>query len=302
MYSSGRTRSHCFCCESLDIRREWGVMSPFFAQRALLRGPQAVPMIRCNACGTRYFDFTPTEEELSRLYEDYRGEAYFQLRNRFEPSYTRAFNDSLGGDAGMQERRAVLHKALFECGIDSELGAVLDHGGDRGQMLLGLKAPLRAVYDISGVAAEPGVQAIPEAELRVHDWNLILCCHVLEHLPDPEAYLSKLLSLGQVGTYYFFEVPNENFRSIAISGWWIWKYWIDFAIKWPWLFKKLEMLSGKFNGRLHFIPPFLFYPLCEHLSFFTVTGITTLLQRYGLKILSSGVRETGHIVVVAQKI
>ncbi|MCB5946055.1 methyltransferase domain-containing protein [Acidocella sp. KAb 2-4] len=297
----GRSNDSCFCCGSRNIRREWGVISSFFARRALLDGPQAVPIIRCNACGTRYFDFTPTQEELSRLYAGYRDEAYFRLRNHFEPWYSRELNESLGGEEEMRQRRNVLRNALVECGIENRFGAVLDHGGDRGQMVLDLSAHVRAVYDISGVPAEEGVQAICLPDLVAHDWDLILCCHVLEHLPDPAAHLRALLALGRTGTHYFFEVPNENFRSIAASGWPIQKLWIDFATKFPWFFRRLDFVSRNFDYRLNFVPPLLFFPLCEHLSFFTVQGLTAFLERQGVEILSAGIRQTGHIAVVARK-
>lgn len=302
MQGSGRANTHCFCCLSKNISREWGATSLFFAWRALRRGPEAVPVIRCNACRTRYFDFTPTDEELGRLYADYREEEYFCLRNRFEPAYTRKLNELLGGNIGMQDRRNVLIHALKDCGIVNQFSAVLDHGGDRGQMLLDLNADVKVVYEISGVAPEPGVRAVLERELWESDWDLILSCHVLEHLTDPETYLSSLLTLGRAETIYFIEVPNENFRSFSASGWQLQKLWIDLVSKWPWLFNQLDHMSRGFDYRLHFIPPLLFFPLCEHLSFFTVQGLTALLERLGLKVLSAKVRETGHITVVARRI
>ncbi len=298
----GRSSDRCFCCDSQSIRREWGVVSPFFGQRALGRGPEPVPMIRCNACRSCYFDVTPTDEELGRLYGGYRGESYFRQRNHFEPWYTRVINDALGAEEEMQLRRNVLNEVLAESGIAKGVERVLDHGGDRGQMLAGLDAATKAVYDISGVEVDPGVIAIGADELHSQAWDLILCCHVLEHLPDPQGHLNKLLALGHPGTFYFFEVPNENFRSLSANGWSVQRLWLSWLTKQPqWLFRKFDFLSQNFDYRLNFVPPLFFFPLCEHLSFFTKVGLSSFLGRSGFQVKSAAVRRSGHIAVLAMK-
>lgn len=302
MTMPGRSTDHCFCCGSRSVSREWAVTSPFFAQRALGRGPEPLPMIKCLACRSRYFDISPTDEELGRLYHDYRGEAYFELRNHFEPWYTRAFNDALGAEDEMQIRRRVLADVLKECNLPAPYGAVLDYGGDRGQMLADLDAGTKAVFDISGTAPDPGVTAISEDILHSQPWDIILCCHVLEHLPDPQAHVQKLLALGHPSTAYFFEVPNENFNSISASAWPVQKLWLDWLTKQPWLFRKFDFVSRNLDYRLHFVPPFFFFPLCEHLNFFTTAGFSAFLESNGFKVKSAAVRSSGHIAVLATKV
>ncbi|MGE4481367.1 class I SAM-dependent methyltransferase [Acidocella sp.] len=242
----------------------------------------------------------PTDEELGRLYDDYRGEAYFKQRNHFEPWYTREFNDALGAEAEMQSRRDVLANVLVEGNLTGRFGSVLDYGGDRGQMLSVLNATMKSVYDISGVAPDPGVIAIDEEALQRGSWDLILCCHVLEHLPDPRAHVQKLLALGHPGTAYFFEVPNENFHSVRASSWLIQKTWLTWLVKYPWLFRKFDFLSRNLDYHFHFVPPVLFFPLCEHLNFFTCAGITSFLKSNGFKVESASVRDSGHIAVLAR--
>ena len=85
----GRASTQCFCCHSTDLEREWAATSPFFAQRALCRHPQAIMLIKCLAAVARHFDFSPTKDELDRLYAGYRRSEYFVQRNSFEPWYTR---------------------------------------------------------------------------------------------------------------------------------------------------------------------------------------------------------------------
>jgi SAM-dependent methyltransferase len=290
----------CICCQSTAVRREWAALSSFFAQRALRTTPRSVPLYFCRQCKTRAFDLDLSAEALSRLYANYRGEDYFQHRHALEPWYTRAVNDGLGDEAAMQQRRKVLTAVLREIGADGHFGAVLDHGGDRGQMLLELDADSKYVHDISGVAPDPGIKTIEAPALSSIAWDVILSCHVLEHLPTPAAYLQDLARLGRAGTLYFFEVPSEAFYSTPLNGWAGLRAWIDFAARLPRLFKILDFLSTGVRARLGVVPPLLFLPLREHLTFFTIQGLVLLLTRHNFTVLSAARRATGHIVVAAR--
>ena len=297
----GRASTQCFCCWSTDLEREWAATSPFFAQRALRRQPQAITLIKCLDCGTRYFDFSPTTDELDRLYAGYRGTKYFIQRNSFEPWYTRAVNDDLGAEAQMQTRRAVLRDALEECGAAEHFENILDHGGDKGQMLHDLRAKTKAVYDISGVPPEEGVIALDQAKIKETPWDLILSCHVLEHLPDPQSYLEELVALGRAGTIYFFEVPDESFRSFGLSASSLQKRWIGWLTKRIFAFKVFDFLSTACRVKLRVLPPLCFVALREHLSFFSTQGLSRLLQDNQLTLLSVKIRASGHICAVAMK-
>jgi hypothetical protein len=297
----GRASTQCFCCQSPDITREWAAISPFFAKRAMQQPPQTVPLLKCNACATRYFDFAPTAAQLDRLYAGYRGEDYFRERHFFEPWYTKSVNDNLGAEVHMQARRAALAATLAAGGGGNNFASVLDHGGDRGQMLHDLHAPLKAVFDISGVAPDPGVMAVREAELAATPWDLILCCHVLEHLPDPAAHVASLVALGHAGTAYYFEVPDEAFKSFACNGAAWQQHWIAWLTRQPALFKLFDLLSVVWRIKLRLVPPLLFVALREHLSFYSAAGLSALLRARGLEIRSAGTLPTGAIAVLAVK-
>ena len=298
-----RTRSseRCFCCQSGNLKREWGLSSPFFAKRALLQDSNILPMLCCASCKTRYFDFAVSDDELARLYAGYRGEDYFQQRHRLEPWYTRAFNDGIGGEATMRKRRIVLDEALAESGLNGAFDAVLDHGGDRGQMLLDLRAARKAVYEISGATTEPGVVAVDYEAVMAGKWDLVLSCHVLEHLPNPKAYIDDLIKISQPGTAYFFEVPNEAFKAMRFSGSALQKRWLTRLAKWPLGLMLFDFVSTAIRIKFRMVPPLLFVALREHLTFFSVAGLSQLLNDSGLKVLSAKVRDTGHICIVAIK-
>jgi hypothetical protein len=255
----------------------------------------------CTSCRTRHFDLAITDTDLARLYADYRGEAYFRQRHQFEPWYTRAMNENLGAEAEMKNRRAVLGEALAECGFTGAFGAVLDHGGDRGQMLLDLSSPLKAVYEISGVTPEPGVTSIDHAAMTARKSDLILSCHVLEHLPAPTDCVAELAALDHAGTVYFFEVPDEAFKSFQLNTSNLQQSWIGWLTKHPALFKLMDFASTSLRIKLRLVPPLFFVTLREHLTYFSIAGLARMLQDNGLSVLSARIRANGHIGIVAIK-
>jgi Methyltransferase domain len=297
----GRASMQCFCCQSADLTREWAVVSPFFAQRALAQPQQPVRLIKCNDCDTRYFDFSPTDEQLGRLYAGYRGDDYFRERHFFEPWYTKSINDDLGAEEHMRHRRAILADTLTACGVGNDFAAVLDHGGDRGQMLHGLNAPVKAVFDISGITPDPGVTAVDKAGLEKTPWDLILCCHVLEHLADPQALVTTLAALGHAETTYYFEVPDEAFKSFSGNASAIQKRWINWLTRHLALFRLFDLMSVVWRIKLRMVPPLFFVALREHLSFYSLVGLSRLLQSNGFEVRSAARLATGAIGVVARK-
>lgn len=298
---NGPHSQDCIACGSKTLQKRWSVTSSFFADRALQMKPEIVPILKCLICGTEYFDLVVTDEELDRLYDDYRGEKYFTQRNGFEPWYTREMNSGLGGETEMRKRRDAFKNALTQAGIKNDFGSVLDHGGDRGQMLGDLKAARKAVYEISGVASEPGVEPIREEEMRAGKWDLIMSCHVLEHLAFPAALVADLVALGRAGTVYFIEVPKETVPTSGFNGTAAQRRWLQWLIKHPRLFKFFDFLSTGIRARLGVVLPLLFFPLREHLTFFTVRGVKSMLTDKGLTVLTADIMTTGHIGVVAVK-
>src|SRR5882757_9741848 len=126
--AAGRYRNECIACGAARPNSEWSVTSSFFSERALLTKPEIISILKCSACGTQYFDLLVTDEQLDRLYDDYRGEKYFKQRHHFEPWYTSAINSGMGGEAEMNKRRAALKGALTQAGLEDDFGSVLDHG------------------------------------------------------------------------------------------------------------------------------------------------------------------------------
>jgi hypothetical protein len=151
-------------------------------------------------------------DEEGRLYSQYRAEEYQQMRQSTEPWYTKRFNAGLTKPAFMQYRRETLSRLLARHLAGRQVSNVLDFGGDRGGLVCGLIPGAKAyVYDISGVAPEPGVERVSDlAACRAREVDLILNFHVLEHVGAPRVLLEQIRGVASDKTLLFVEVPFES--------------------------------------------------------------------------------------------
>jgi hypothetical protein len=97
------------------------------------------------------------------------------------------------------------------------------------------------------------LQQTDDSFLRGH--NIVICADVLEHMPDPEKQLKRLVSLQSSGTMFLISVPN-------IANLWI----------------RLSLLMGNFNYTERGILD------KTHLRFFTWRTGSQLVSSSGLKI------------------
>jgi hypothetical protein len=259
----------------------------------------------CASCKSKFFDVDLSNQQLSLLYSAYRGDKYFKQRNFFEPWYTRRINDGIGDEKNFSIRRAELIRALTMAKIKNKFRNVLDHGGDKGQMLKkennGINANKRFVYEISGIQPDSDVSSISYNKMIREKWDFILSCHVLEHLPHPKSYLKDLVNIGHKGTVFFIEVPDETWKSLSFNKSSIQCSWLNWLTKKTTLLKLMHFFSIIFKLKFKFIPPFLFPALNEHLNFFTVRGLNNILVNSGLTVKACYVAKSGHIIAVAQK-
>lgn len=301
-FSRENLQSCPFCGGSLTAY--FTLTSRFFSERACKTShPRVVSLLSCSSCQSMLFNSDFTQEQMHNLYQQYRGKDYFQIRNKYEPWYTAQINDGIGDEKEFSLRRKILLKYLQKNNIENNFKYVLDHGGDKGQMISpsgGLNAEFRAVCELSGVETEEGVTRISPEEARAVDWDLILSCHVIEHLPDPFSYLQEILSLGNSNTTYFFELPHENHiisHYCSRPGYISWLNILSKNEKLMMFFDFYSVLTRKLFNRI-----FLggFTALREHLQFFTVNGFSQLLKNSGFNVVYCSVGEAGHIIAIAK--
>ena len=207
------TNDICPICGSRRIEKFAGFFMPFISTRVFGVDKKDTGILHCKDCNFYCSEVRPTSEQMECLYTDYRGEEYQKQRQSFEPEYTVEFNASLGGKESERSRKDGIFATVNKFCSPEEMEYILDYGGDRGQFFPEQYAQARRyVYDISGVETVEGVECLTSIqELAQCPWNLILCCHVLEHLSYPREEIRKIFNIMPVGGYLYVEVPYEDY-------------------------------------------------------------------------------------------
>jgi hypothetical protein len=201
----------------------------------------------CKDCQHLFLDIRFTEDELSALYNNYRGEDYTRLREHYEPGYRERNRSLLQGIKYMSD---VISFITPYSGIPV---SVLDWGGDNG-----INTPFRGqakichIYDISSVELLNGAQRVNRKELSENGYSLVVCSNVLEHVPYPSDILLDIKKAMGQDSILYIELP---FESIMQSG------------------DTPDILLSK-KRHWH-----------EHINFFSKASINALLDNCGLEVL-----------------
>lgn len=295
-----RTHAGCLCCGNRSLRRETTVVSGFLAERAWGGSPELTAIVFCDGCGFRFFERGVSAEEADRLYQGYRDQEYFRTRNKWEPFYTRAQHAAVEAWARTPDRAAGLRDTLDRAGLPTRFEYALDHGGNAGHMLKGVDAARKVVFDPSGCEALPGITAVSDTACIPPRCDLFLSCQVLEHVSDPGSYLRQAAALCVEGAYLYIEVPNESWSNMVLHGP-LRDAWLQFLLRHHRLLILADMVSTGCRVKFGFLPPLCFIPMREHLNYFTIQALDSILLATGVRIVLSGRNADGQLFAIARK-
>jgi hypothetical protein len=228
-------------CGSSDIVHYPSRLEDFLIER-MSTVSISTNMVACNFCGFITFDPLPSKWCFNNLYQNYRDDAYQKQRQKYEWWYTREVNEELGNDEKSKKRISLAIANLLQ----NHTTSVLDFGGDHGQHISSIPGVKKYVHDISGVPLDSGV----ERSEKGMKFDLILCCHLLEHIPDLHETMEEIRAYSHEGTWYYFEVPAEHW----INSWW-------------------KKAASKY---------YPFHKMHEHINQFTPKSLTILLQHHNI--------------------
>jgi SAM-dependent methyltransferase len=214
--------------------------------KVYLSTPGAWDFYRCEECGSGYFNPRPTPEAVGRLYEAYYTHAHTDAPDYAQLSLLGKLRRILGNGYrnsrfGMQERPASIlgvlvawlmpnYRALLDAGgrhlPKQPKGRLLDVGCGNGDFL---QFAQRAGWEAIGVDPDPKAVEIARARgLTVHLGTLetlqeppeslqgITMNHVIEHVHDPRATLTRCYRLLKPGGWLWLETPNLNAQGHAL--------------------------------------------------------------------------------------
>ena len=174
-------------------------------QKGARHAPEA-EVRRCGACGLVFLWPRPNADDLAHYYETCYRENYGDL-----PVEERYLED-LPEARRRVERLRPLHPAVRVLEIGCGSGAFLDAVRPYVEQLQGVEPDRESRTWIEGrlgLAVAADFESLrPEEET----FDLVVMFHVLEHLPDPLAFLRSLPKLLRAGGKAVIEVPNRTTR------------------------------------------------------------------------------------------
>jgi hypothetical protein len=263
----------CVICDGqIDLLKR-ALVAPFLAERIWNRKPFCVDLVKCRSCGFAFYNPRLDDADQRNLYAGYRSDEYRRMRHSTEPWYTTSFNADLSSQANYEKRRARLAPILKKHLGERRIKRVLDHGGDHGDLVLGLLEGTEPfVYDISGAAPAPGVKAT--IDLPATNADLVINSNVLEHVGFPRALVTDILRSAPEHGLIFLEVPCE----VATGPMRILRRIAQIGI----------MAIYRPSLAAYLLRPAALYMMHEHINYFTERSLTELMRKCGATVISSG--------------
>lgn len=148
------------------------------------------------------------DDNIMRLYRDYRSPSYNQERIRYEPTYA-AIAAAVGQDeVEIKSRTTALNSFLGRALPRKDSVSILDYGGSDGKFMPALPGP-KFVYEVSNIEPIEGVVRVSD-ESDLGTYSLVLAAHIFEHVPHPLSFIRKLKTYVAPGGYLYIEVPQET--------------------------------------------------------------------------------------------
>lgn len=268
--------SKCLVCGSSNLYKRKSKLTDFVCSRThkSIDPPTLTKICLCDDCSFGFYEDRLSDEENGLLYKGYRDAAYQQLREKCEPWYTKEVNDGLNDDTvALSEQKRIIISILNRY-VKKEIKVALDYGGNEGRTFTDpIGTEERYVYDISGIPTVDGVKGIAtEEELKKHHYDFIMCNHLFEHLSYPVDTLKHLKEISSDDTYYYIEVPSES------------PFMNKVEKRISWIPDRLYVSLADFYHSLIGKPTY-FHPMHEHVNFFTIDSMRTMLEKNGFKVI-----------------
>jgi len=219
-----RVADQCICCGNVALEASPAILMPFVADRALGWAPAAIDeswglktvkpsmaytvcrSLQCDSCGLLFSDIRFADDEMNRLYRDYRGTDYKALREKYEPGHSLR-NRALQGEVKYGESI----DSFLAPFISKQAISILDYGSDSGKnTLFRHRARQHDIFDISNNAVVSGARAVSRKKAIENYYDLIVCSNVLEHVPYPSDLLEDIRRIMRPETVLYVEVPFED--------------------------------------------------------------------------------------------
>lgn len=169
--------------------------------------------MRCRACGHRFTDPVPTDDELKSMYDD----GYFSDEGGWvcgfwkggyvdnEPNLRREARDALA-QLGPPTRKCA---RLLEVGAAG--GFFLDEARRAGYDVIGIELnPKMAEFGRRRLALDLRCELFEAAPFELESFDVLVAQDVLEHVREPELFVRRAAELLRPGGVFFVRGPLEQ--------------------------------------------------------------------------------------------
>lgn len=193
-------RAACPVCASRETRPLWNLGDFAFA--------------RCTGCGHVYQNPRPDPSDLTLRYD----EDYLEYEVRNALPYLRLMLLGLS-DLGFEGIEAALPAGRSFLDVGCATGALVEHAARRGWDATGV--------EVCGPAAEYGrrVRGVTILEGTLRDaafpegrFDFVHSSHVIEHVPEPGAFLSEIFRILKPGGWCATVTPNRTSLQASLFG------------------------------------------------------------------------------------
>lgn len=198
----------CIICKNKNLTYYDAEFEPFLIDRMFKGKKQCTSLAYCSICNSYFSSYRPSFNEVNNLYYGYRNKKYKELLYKYNPNI---INEFLGRIENIDfiNLRKKFYYDLFCSKLNlKDINNILDYGGGDGSLIVDNITENKYVYDISNRKPLSSIKSIKTYnKLKQKKWDLIMCCHVLEHCVYPMKIIDILLSLLSDNGNIYIEVP-----------------------------------------------------------------------------------------------
>jgi SAM-dependent methyltransferase len=267
----------CIIC-GMPCKSYPAVFTGFIAELVFSKTPESTNLLECQKCGFRFFERRYTDDEMLRLYGNYRGKHYFAVRHRHEPWYTQRLNNFTTQSETLirQTQKFILERLGKYC---PNAISILDYAGDRGQYIPD-GIPQKFVFDMSDAKPVQGVTKLSALDLKDRRFDAVMALNILEHVSSPLEEITNIAAFCNPSGTLIVSVPEEYPR--FLPGYSFCARSIRFfTIRSRLLAMGEDLFSKIMKFKLNVFPPLSLVSQSEHLNFFTYESLSLLGKHAG---------------------
>ena len=164
----------------------------------------------CEDCDFLFLGYRFNDQEMHRLYQNYRDEEYTRLRISYEKDYEQKAKDLDQGVGHLKETEDFIDLQMTHAKI-------LDWGGGDGK-----NSPYRDwknfhLYDLNEQSLSQNASSISMKDIEKNLFDVIILSQVLEHVPDPLGLLNQIKKYLSLSGMLYIEVPFEHHQRLKLK-------------------------------------------------------------------------------------